>query len=130
MESAGLNPEVIAGLGMVVTMLASSLVMMAKMLTQTKAVNQAVNNRPEGEGLFSKLGAIQTDLGHLLDADRAYQAKGWASLPEDINTAAKLTQTVRNLQIQDKAQAAKLEELLATLKDHDAWERAKKEHSR
>jgi len=97
-EVASLDPSVVAGLGVVITMLAGALVLLAKTLAETKQVNAAVNNRPDGEGLFAQLATVQVGLDQLLDAQEDFAKRGWRSLPEDLDTAPKLTQAIRDLQ--------------------------------
>ena len=54
-----------------------------------------------------------------------FDLKGWPSLPEDLNTAAGLTEVVRELQHTNKEQTDKIDKLTATLTEHDRWERAR-----
>ena len=96
---SSIDPSVIAGLGVVVTMLAGALVLLAKTLAETKQVNSAVNNRPPGEGLFAQLAALQASVDILLKREEEFASKGsWHALPDDMGDAAKLTQTIRDLQ--------------------------------
>lgn len=94
--------SLIAGLGVVITMLAGSLVLLAKMLVQTREVNAAVNNRAEGDGLFAQIATIQMTVDKLLQSEEDFASKGWRNLPSDLDSAAKLTQTIRDLQATDK----------------------------
>lgn len=103
MESlSSFDPSIVAALGVVVTMLAGALVLMAKTLAETKQVNAAVNNRPESEGLFAQISTLQVGVDRLLVAEEDFAKKGWRSLPEDLDSGAKLTQAIRDLQSFDK----------------------------
>lgn len=103
MESlSSFDPSIVAALGVVVTMLAGSLVLMAKTLIETRQVNAAVNSVPEGEGLFAQIATLQVGVDRLLLGEEDFVSKGWRSLPEDLNSGAKLTQAIRDLQSFDK----------------------------
>lgn len=97
------DPGIVAALGVVVTMLTGALVLMAKTLIETRQVNAAVNNVPEGgESLFAQIAALQVGVDRLLKGEEDFVSKGWRSLPEDLNSGAKLTQAIRDLQSFDK----------------------------
>lgn len=102
---------------------------------EAKAANSAVNNIGPGEHrLYDKVANIDHALAILNTRQEDFDEKGWEhGLPDDLNSAPKLTQTVRELQAQAETNTdehkqimSRIDKLITTLTDHDAWERSAK----
>jgi len=127
------DSTVAGGLILVVTMLVGVLVFLVRTFSATRQVNQAVNNVGPGEhSLWDQVSFIREDISVLVEAQKDFAEKGWRTLPDDIGTASRLTETIRHLQAgaegneRDHARiVADLEKLSAILSEHDRWERAR-----
>ena len=101
MENIGMIAEVVAqsdheqvvvGLGVVVTMLAASLVYLVRTYGQAKQANAAVNHVEFGEArLFDRITHIQEVVAELASANAEFQAKGWTTLPDEFGDASSLS---------------------------------------
>ena len=104
---------------------------------QVTGINAAVNHtKPDEERIYDKITHIQEKLdelaahnANLAEANHDFVSKGWTTLPEDLSTAAQLTQTIRALQHGGTRFDEKLDELLdrskkmeADLLEHVEWE--------
>ena len=116
-------------LAAVLTTLVSILGLLVRTNRNAAAANRAVNNVGPGEhSLWDQVTFIREDVQDLVAAQRDFAAKGWATLPDDIATASRLTETIRALQAADRRQAEILADVLATIREHDRWERQQKAH--
>ena len=94
---------------------------------QISQVNNAVNNIGPGEHrLYDMISLIRSDIEYLTNEQRNFAAKGWNSLPEDINTAVGLTSVIRDLQHAEKEVINKLQVIQDTLIEHTEWEMQQK----
>ena len=118
--------------GLVYTIKNNSLVKEGSKAAQQ--VNQAVNNVGPGEHrLYDMVAMIRDEIKYLTEAQHDFANKGWATLPADIGTASRLTETIRDLQSKDKFVVQKLEEITVSLKslheglqEHVEWEMQQK----
>lgn len=123
----------LAALAIVAT-LAGVIVLLVKTYQQSRAANAAVNNIGPGDhSLWDQVTFIREDVSALVDAQRQFSEKGWSTLPDDIGTSARLTETIRHLQHAAESNTAEhsvileqLSELSRFVKGHDAWERQAK----
>ena len=100
---------------------------------ESAMANSAVNNIGTGDRLYDRIEHLHEALSVLIEAQRDFQAKGWANLPADIGDATAMTITIRQLQAAidsdkkaHKEIRAELATLMAFLKAHDEWERTQK----
>ena len=123
-----------AALITVILMLAGVLVFVIRTYTEAKAANRAVNNVGPGEhSLWDQLANIRDDVLELVEAQRDFAKRGWQTLPDDIGTAARLTETIRVLQANDARNVEDHERIVSALAEineafraHDGWERQHK----
>ncbi len=122
--------------------LAGAIVLLVKIREQARTAasqatqaNQAVNNVAPGEehSLWDQVAFIREDVAELVEAQRDFAQRGWRTLPDDIATASRLTETIRSLQHADERQLERYDDIdrkLSTLheflRDHDRWERQEK----
>lgn len=93
---------------------------------QSSAANKAVNNVGPGDHtLYDMVAAIKEDVLELKAEvkdvraeQRAFASHGWETLPDDMNTAVALTQTIRGLQNGHSAVHDKLDSIAAELRAH------------
>ena len=82
-------------------------------------VNSAVNNAPHGQpNLYDQVSFIRDEVAELVSAQRDFTKRGWPTLPEDIGTASRLTETIRALQGHDERIDEKLNDIAVMLRDH------------
>jgi len=92
------HDQVIIGLGVVVTMLATSLVYLIRTYGQARQANSAVNHVEFGEArLFDRVIHIQEEVAKLVEANNEFQSKGWATLPDEFGNAAALSMFLMEL---------------------------------
>jgi hypothetical protein len=83
---------------------------------QAKAANRAVNNVGPGEhSLWDRVEFIHEDVKQLVAAQDDFSEKGWRTLPDDISTASRLTETIRDLQHSAKQNQAEHEQIISKL---------------
>lgn len=86
---------------------------------QATAANSAVNNVGPGQHrMYDKISRIEEHVEKLLKDQDRFDSHGWETLPNDLNTAVALTQTIRQLQHNDE----KIDTILAELREHVEWE--------
>jgi Na+-translocating ferredoxin:NAD+ oxidoreductase RnfG subunit len=129
------HQQIILALVAVIAPLVGALVVLAKRTTiaaeQATMANRAVNNVGPGEhSLWDQVSFVREDVMELVEAQRDFAKRGWQTLPEDISTAARLTETIRDLQhsaATNQAEhdriIAKIDTLADSLREHDRWER-------
>lgn len=129
-SSHGVDLQVFLPLLGMVGVMVSALVFLVKSYRQSeiaasesKAANAAVNNVTPGlPTLYQNVEHVAQVVNKLADAQEDFAKRGWATLPDDIGTAAALTQTIRELQHQNQHQDQKLETILKELREHIEWE--------
>jgi Na+-translocating ferredoxin:NAD+ oxidoreductase RnfG subunit len=97
--------------------------------TEAKQTNNSVNNvLPGMPTLYQQVLQIKETMNKFTDAQDDFTQKGWRSLPEDINTAIGLTETIRELQHKDIAIQESLDSLgerldvmVEELREHINW---------
>lgn len=93
------QPELLVAALTVISLLAGSLVLIVKTWAQAKAANQAVNNVGPGDhSLWDQVAFLREDVQQLVESQRDFTKRGWQALPDDIATAARLTETIREIQ--------------------------------
>ena len=94
---------------------------------QAAEANRAVNGVGPGEArLYDMVADIKADLDKLVVANEDFARRGWMTLPDDLSTAARLTETIRALQHGSRDTSEKLDQVLKTIRAHDEWERQQK----
>ena len=93
------NELLVWALVVVVIALASTLVFTVRGYKKVQKIDKAVNNvGPNEASLIETVKTIDERVDRLItDSDR-FKEKGWASLPEDLDSSAHLTETVRGIQ--------------------------------
>jgi hypothetical protein len=134
MKGQGMTPiEGASTLGVLTGILASLVAVIALIIRGARdakeaayhahQVNQAVNNRPHDHpNLYDQVSFIREEVAELVAAQRDFTKRGWQSLPDDIGTASRLTETIRALQGHDARIDEKLNDILLELREHVAWE--------
>ena len=106
-----------------------------KAKTSSREANAAVNDVGTGElRIYEKVSRIDDVVGRLEKHQDDFDAKGWETgLPVDMNSAPKLTETIRGLQHQAELHSAhfdtvngKLDKVLEDLTAHVEWEMKQK----
>lgn len=101
---------------------------------QATAANAAVNNVGPGQHkLYDMMFQVHTtneqllkDVTALVEAQRDFTKRGWANLPEPINTALGLTTTILDLQRHAEDVNGKLDTIIGELRGHVEWEMQEK----
>ena len=94
---------------------------------QATQANQAVNNvGPGAHSLFDQISFMRDDIQELREAHQDFARRGWPTLPDDIGTASKLTETIRQIQHEQRHLLAEVQALSDRLIEHDRWERETK----
>lgn len=122
---------IVGTLGMICVMLVAGLIYLVKTFRTTKETEKSVNNVRPGEPTLREIAGLTAqrvedladDVNTLVEAQAEFQRAGWASLPDDINTSAKLTETIRGLQGCDKDIQNALKRIEDTLIEHAEWEK-------
>lgn len=126
---------IVGSLGVVILILVVALIWVIKNMRGTldetlkysMKAEHAVNGVGEGEHrLFDKVHLIQEQVTMLLDFQKDHERRGWRSLPDDLNTAAGLTQTIRSLQDHDSHIQETLDRIETRLIQHVEWEEKEK----
>jgi len=102
--------------------------------SQAKQANAAVNNVGPGEHrLFDKVSHLADAMDRIEAKQDQFDMKGWPSLPSDINTAAGLTEVIRDLQhghvdgLKDHQEIlGRLAAMDTEIKAHVLWEETQK----
>ena len=96
---------------------------------EARQANAAVNNTGPGEHrLYDKISLIEKEIGRLVEAETDFTEKGWRNLPEDLNTALGLTETIRSIQRDDVDVSRRVVEIQVMLEAHIARERRYNEY--
>lgn len=120
---------VLAILGILATLVAA-LVFLAKGYAKTKVAaeqatqaNQAVNNVGPGEHrMYDMVTEMGKKLEHISVEQEEFQTKGWKTLPDDLASASRLTETIRSIQHNDEILHQKLDMIIKELREHVEWE--------
>jgi hypothetical protein len=129
-------------LGVVILILVALLwITIRNMNTKVSDINHAVNNvKPGDPMMIDRVKHIEQMLGKVDDWMDDFNRHGWPSLPDDIGSAAALTETIRQIQNRleqlthcDREQKVALTDLLYELRElrsevdkHVKWEMAEK----
>ena len=90
---------------------------------QATEANAAVNSvGPDKHTIYAMVENIRDDVIELRSQQATFDAHGWETLPDDLNSAVKLTTTIRDLQRHSKECSGKLDTILGELRGHVEWE--------
>ena len=88
--------------------------------SQARAANAAVNNvGPGAHRLYDQIGHLSDAIQRIETKQNDFDTKGWPTLPSDMNTAAGLTEVIRDIQHE-------LHVVNTRLAAHDEWEKTVK----
>ena len=94
---------------------------------QATQANKAVNNVGPGEHrLYDKIATMAETVAELKKGQEEFADHGWENLPDDLGDSVALTMTIRDLQHDNVNHADKLDQVLAELRQHVAWEMSEK----
>jgi hypothetical protein len=93
---------------------------------EAKAANAAVNNTGPGEHrlydrveiMGGKVEHIETNVDHLVEVNKIFQARGYDGMDEDLSTGPALQETIRDIQKTDRNVGKRLSDIYSTLIDH------------
>jgi len=135
------NLQVILLLGTLLSTVVAALVYLVKgygnskiAAEQSTAANRAVNDIGPGDHrLYDKVTMIAEDthtnrkaIEKLIANQEQFDAHGWENLPQDMDDAVSLTEKIRGLERGRDSNAEKIDQILAELRQHVAWEMAEK----
>lgn len=89
------NALLVWALVVVVLALATSVVFLIRGYKKVETIESAVNNVGPGEGTISQR---ITEINNSVDKLITAHDRGWGSLPDDLDTSAHMTETIRDLQ--------------------------------
>ena len=114
------NQALVYLIGVLVVGVMSALTFTIKAWSQARAANAAVNNVGPGEHrLYDQIGHLSDAIQRIETKQNDFDTKGWPTLPSDMNTAAGLTEVIRDIQHE-------LHVVNTRLAAHDEWERTVK----
>jgi len=135
------HDQIVLAIIALASMLAAALVYLAKgygnskiAAEQSTAANRAVNDIGPGDHrLYDKVTMIAEDthtnrkaIEKLIANQEQFDAHGWENLPQDMDDAVSLTEKIRGLERGRDSNAEKIDQILAELRQHVAWEMAEK----
>lgn len=89
-------------------------------------IRQSLGQKDDHDVVIHEVQHIAAAVDKLVEAQDAFQAKGWTTLPDDIGTSAALTSTIRDLQHDAAEVDKKLDIVIGELREHVAWELTQK----
>ena len=127
------HDQIVLAITALASMLAASLVYLVKGYSNSKtaaeqatAANRAVNGEGPDHRLWDKVNRIEHTVNALTAQQEDFMAHGWGNLPPDMDDAVSLTEKIRTLEHGITQNTGKIDQVLAELRQHVAWEIAVK----
>ena len=89
-------------------------------------IRQSLVQEDDHGAVIQEVTHIKDAVDKLVEAEEAFQSKGWTTLPPDIGTSAALTETIRHLQHDAAEVDKKIDIVIGELREHVAWEMEEK----
>ena len=89
-------------------------------------IRQSLGQEDDHGVVIHEVQHIKAAVDKLVEAQDAFQSKGWTTLPDDIGTSSALTETIRDLQHDAAEVDKKLDIVIGELREHVAWEMKEK----
>ena len=125
MMDAEIPTSTAAILGLIVAGLITCILLLVRTLAEARGANAAVNN-VEGPTISANVQHLVEEVGSLREAQKDFARRGWATLPEPIDTAVGLVTTMDSMRRDIEAGSEGIAQIAQRLAEHDAWERSQK----